>query len=288
MIQERRKKIAQESLTNEAQSKSSANNHSNNPTSHQHNTTTTPTANEDTSSIRGTKRNDTCRKGPCHFGHITTSLRSNGQVRWTTNPDPSFWPDVQVGATLCQKCYNLGWRQRNSGREQNQRLPTAINKCQDTTDHPIEATKKDGDGHSTAATDCDDTPADYHSLYAAEDQTNNELPSSSKRIRCAIRLRMGSAIRLAKSLPLHQTDIDPTPVEMRRTPCTMLHIRTGRPPDNAATNYHQTTHHPPPQPNTHPPSLVRRSSHSPPPSSAEPLTRPLTMSAQLERMYSCT
>ena len=45
----------------------------------------------------------------------TTSLRYRGEVYWSRNPEPTFWEKVPVGATLCYKCYNLGWRQKKQG-----------------------------------------------------------------------------------------------------------------------------------------------------------------------------
>lgn len=51
------------------------------------------------------------RQGPCFFGHTTTSA----QV-WTANPDPSFWKDVPIGCTACQRCDGFGYRAKCQGR----------------------------------------------------------------------------------------------------------------------------------------------------------------------------
>jgi hypothetical protein len=56
------------------------------------------------------------RKGPCFFGHTTSSLRKNGKETWQVNPSPSFWENVDSGVTICQKCYGQGFRLRKRAR----------------------------------------------------------------------------------------------------------------------------------------------------------------------------
>ena len=50
-------------------------------------------------------------KGPCHFGHTSSSQRANGREAWLTNPQVSWWPGyVTGGVTLCNQCYQVGYR----------------------------------------------------------------------------------------------------------------------------------------------------------------------------------
>jgi hypothetical protein len=308
MIQERREKIAQDNLACDQDSKSSTNNRSNTPTDHQHDTITSTTTSAVTSNHKGTKRNNTCKQGPCHFGHTTSSLRANGQVRWTANPDPTFWPEIPVGATLCQKCYNLGWRQRTKDGLQHKRLPTQYQPCQVTgdtgkgkprsnTDQAVEPTASTSpaaappdDNHAhptpppTTTFDCD-SPVAYNSLCNTDATTNadgnyeghTELPSSSKRRRCSVRLQIGCAIRHAKSLSLLQTADETRVIDSsteQRPPRSMLRIGTGRSPDRVRL---PTTNNTPPTTTTTPPPQldIRPSSTRSRPPLATPHSRPM-------------
>jgi len=50
-------------------------------------------------------------KGPCHFGHTSSSQRANGREAWLRNPPVSWWPGyVSGGVVLCNQCYQVGYR----------------------------------------------------------------------------------------------------------------------------------------------------------------------------------
>ena len=50
-------------------------------------------------------------KGPCIWGHEdTTAVDQARRKIWHTVPYPSPWEGVQVGAPLCQKCYEKLYR----------------------------------------------------------------------------------------------------------------------------------------------------------------------------------
>jgi len=50
-------------------------------------------------------------KGPSQFGLTSSSQRANGREAWLTNPQVSWWPgNVTGGVTLCNQCYQVGYR----------------------------------------------------------------------------------------------------------------------------------------------------------------------------------
>ena len=56
------------------------------------------------------EENSSC-KGPCHFGHNSSSQRANGREAWLRNPPVSWWPGyVSGGVVLCNQCYQVGYR----------------------------------------------------------------------------------------------------------------------------------------------------------------------------------
>jgi hypothetical protein len=163
------------------------------------------------------KRDDQC--GPCFFGHTTTSLRYRGEVNWSRNPEPTFWEKVPVGATLCYKCYNLGWRQKKQGG--GGRPPDNNN-----ANKPIEMHTEEHEEIRTEivlsidaqtidrSSEIDDNGQDEHN----HNHEAQELQSSSKYRRCANRLRNGIIRRDAKATSIHGVH-DDTLFDARSTYC---------------------------------------------------------------------
>ena len=82
-------------------------------------------------------------KGPCYFGHTTTSGRRRGKVLWYSNPIISYWPGkVPGGVVLCSKCYQAANRAVAKGKVP--KLP-ASEDCRDFAECPPPG---------TAAADC--------------------------------------------------------------------------------------------------------------------------------------
>ena len=50
------------------------------------------------------------RQGPCSFGCVSTARKSGGVLIWDACPEPSPWPNVAPGDTLCNACYYRGRR----------------------------------------------------------------------------------------------------------------------------------------------------------------------------------
>ena len=143
------------------------------------------------------------------------------------NPCPSFWDNVHTGAVLCYKCYNTGWRQKKSGG--NGRPPDY--ECKPTTNgmheqnHVSGENAPDGDDHARPPNHhIADEPRGRLTANRGDDRTSSgcigsnaidtdhndndfpELPSSSKRRRCAKQLQQGCQRRRDKG-----TSIDGTP-----------------------------------------------------------------------------
>ena len=52
------------------------------------------------------------RAGTCYRGHRTSSAQGySGKQAWQAMPTEGRWKEVPPGATLCQRCYLLAWRQ---------------------------------------------------------------------------------------------------------------------------------------------------------------------------------
>ena len=48
------------------------------------------------------------RQGPCVFGcQPKATLSQNGSIQWYAVPEPSPWPGITPGETLCKRCYTL-------------------------------------------------------------------------------------------------------------------------------------------------------------------------------------
>ena len=77
----------------------------------------------------------TACKGPCHFGHTTTSGRRGGKVSWHSNPIVSYWPGkVPGGVTLCSMCYQIG--NRAAARKTPARMPRHFKEVNGTCPPP--------------------------------------------------------------------------------------------------------------------------------------------------------
>ena len=152
------------------------------------------------------------------------------------NPCPSFWSTVPTGATLCYKCYNTGWRQKARGgngrppdferqanttqgdnnmqtieedvREgENQVQPSNLQQILQSDDlldnkPPGELDTFDG-SRSIDIDDFGECADDTGDVDLGDDDFFPEMPSSSKRRRCAEQLRASRQRRRDKGMSVN-------------------------------------------------------------------------------------
>ena len=162
--------------------------------------------------------------------------------------------------TQCQPCNATG-----NTDDSRTNTPSVPVRADTTRQHNVAAATTWS--YTRASAYSEDAPRDYGNLHNIcsnhVKESSAELPSCSKRRRCAVQLQIGCAVRHEKSLPLFQPAAEDGTNDsrtVRQPPRGPLLISGGRPPDNnhkqASTNHTNNPPPTPPTPPTTPPRLV--------------------------------